>query len=111
MNTGIVTIVRPANSSNTCRDALRRASRRDEPLDDHPGLTAPATDEEAAAVLTAVLGLPEKQRSAVYLYYYEGYSCEEIGRLLGRPASTVRNQLHEARKKLKKTLGGDFNEG
>ncbi|NLZ70751.1 MAG: helix-turn-helix domain-containing protein, partial [Clostridiaceae bacterium] len=40
-------------------------------------------------------------RIAIYLYYYEGYNTREIAALLRRPASTIRNYLHEARRLLR----------
>ena len=39
--------------------------------------------------------------------YYEGYQTDEIAAMLDRPPSTVRNQLRNARAKLKLTLGGE----
>ena len=96
-------------ASNTCKDALRHASRREEPLDLHMELPAPAdADPAAGGVLDAVLALPLKYRVPVYLYYYEGYSGAEIAAMLHKPASTIRNLLREARQNLKKQLGGDF---
>ncbi|MGI5929791.1 MAG: RNA polymerase sigma factor [Pseudoflavonifractor sp.] len=59
-------------ASNTCKDALRRASRRDEPLELQRDLLAPASADPAGnTVLDAVLALPLKYRAPVYLYYYE----------------------------------------
>jgi RNA polymerase sigma-70 factor (ECF subfamily) len=55
------------------------------------------------------MSLPDKYKSVVYLYYYEGYDSVEISRILGKPQSTIRNYLHEARGVLRKKLGGDFN--
>ena len=94
-------------ASNLCKDALKRAWRRDEPLEDHLELAAPAQD---SPVLEAVLALPERYKAAVYLYYYEGYSVKEIASLLGRSQATVRTRLARARKQLKQMLGGEWNE-
>lgn len=94
-------------ASNLCRDALKRAWRRDEPLEDHLELAAPGRD---AQVLEAVLALPERYKTAVYLYYYEGYSLKEIASILGCPQATVRTRLARARKQLKQMLGGDLDE-
>lgn len=60
------------------------------------------------AVLEAVLSLPERCKTVVYLYYYEGYRTEEIARMLRRPGSTVRSQLSEGRRFLRERLGQDF---
>ena len=67
-------------------------------------------DDEATELWAAVSRLPEKARTAVHLYYAEGYSAEEIGRLMHIPAATVRTRLRRARKRLKDLLGGDDHE-
>lgn len=48
-----------------------------------------------------VMELPAKYRVPLYLYYYEGYSVNEIGELLELKASTVQTRLARARAKLK----------
>lgn len=96
-------------ATNTCKDMLRRASRQDEALESHENrLTAPSADPAGVDVLSAVQSLPAKYRAPVYLYYYEGYSGKEIAAFLKKPASTIRNYLHEARIQLRQQLGGDF---
>ena len=55
----------------------------------------------------AVDRLAEKLRTAVHLYYAEGYATEEIAALLGVPPATVRTRLRRARLKLKDLLGGN----
>ena len=66
--------------------------------------------EEYRRLLQAVLALPERYKTAVYLYYYEGYSLKEIASILGCPQATVRTRLARARKQLKQMLGGDLDE-
>ena len=56
------------------------------------------------AVLTAVMKLPTKYRTAVYLYYYEDYSTIQIARILKRKESTIRTQLFRGRQQLKDSL-------
>lgn len=53
------------------------------------------------------MALPVKYKEVVWLHYYEGYQTDEIAAMLCRPPSTVRNQLRDARAKLKLTLGGE----
>ena len=74
-----------------------------------PTAAAPAAFE-IDETLQKVLGLPEKIKAAVYLYYYEGYSTEEIAKILVRNPSTVRSDLRRGREKLKTILqeGYDF---
>ena len=66
----------------------------------------PASEEpeDYSDVLEAVLELPEKYKDVVWLFYYDGYQTDEIASMLERPASTIRNQLRDARAMLKKTL-------
>lgn len=96
-------------SVNACRDLLKSIfHRRTVPLDDlwnEPEALAP----EHREVLEAVLALPQKYRSAVYLHYYEGYTAPEIGRILDKNVNTVYTLLTRARTMLRETLGGDGN--
>ena len=96
-------------ASNVCKNVLRSWWRRGESLEDHENLCGEGIPD-ADDVLGAVLGLPDKYKTAVYLYYYEGYDSVEISQILGRPQSTIRNYLHEARGVLRSKLGGDFDE-
>ena len=53
--------------------------------------------------------ISEDMRTAVHLYYYEGYSSEEIAQIMGVNPSTVRSRLERARKQLKTLLEGKKN--
>ena len=55
--------------------------------------------------------LPRKYRVVLHLYYYEGYTTEEIAGLLHRRPATVRSQLDRGRKLLKQRLLEDGNDG
>jgi RNA polymerase sigma factor (sigma-70 family) len=70
--------------------------------------TAPAEDEEGVvdrvAILDAVGGLPARQRRAVYLRYWGGFSTDEIAQELRIPAGTVRSDLTRAAARLKSVL-------
>ncbi len=94
-------------AANVCKNELKALRRKAENIDDHYGLCG-AGDVETDCVLRAVLALPEKYKTVIYLYYYEGYTCPEIARMLKKPGSTVRSHLHEARVLLKERLGEDF---
>lgn len=60
--------------------------------------------EDLSFVWEAVKALPEKQREAVHLFYYEGYATAEIGKMLGRREATVRSDLRRGRARLKEVL-------
>ncbi len=59
---------------------------------------------EEGEVMAAVAALPTKYRLPLYLYYFEGYSVDEIGRILGRNSSTVQTHLARARDQLRTIL-------
>jgi RNA polymerase sigma-70 factor (ECF subfamily) len=52
----------------------------------------------------AMAKLAPKYRVVLHLYYYEGLTAEEIGKVQGLPAGTVRMQLSRARAMLKELL-------
>lgn len=96
-------------SSNTCKDMLRHPWRRTVGMDacDFASSAENPTDND---VYTAIMELPSKYKTVVYLYYYEGYKTQEIAGILHKPSSTIRNYLTEARRHLKQILGGTYNE-
>lgn len=64
--------------------------------------------EERHDIYYAVLELPLKYRTIIYLYYYEGYKINEISKVLKIKENTVKSQLTRAREKLKSNLKGGF---
>ncbi len=92
-------------TANGCKSRLRARKR-------HPMTqlldTYPAPDGESREVLEAVLALPANQRAAVHLHYYEGYTTDEIARILGQRPGTVRSHLSRARETLRRTLKGEL---
>lgn len=91
-------------ASNLCKDALRRAWRKHTSIDDLPEI--PQDGPEWNPVLEAILALPADQKTAVYMYYYEGYSSAEIAKAMRCRQGTIRSRLSRARQALKKDLGG-----
>lgn len=84
----------------------RRATRwyrRAVPLEDLPETEAFDRSEERE-LFRQVMGLPEKYRVTVYLFYYEGYTAREIASAMGTRESTVQTRLARARELLKKQL-------
>ena len=60
--------------------------------------------------LPIVMNMPSKYRNVLYLYYYEGYSTNEIASILKENHNTIKSRLIRGRKLLKKKLGDDFYE-
>ena len=96
---------------NACKDLVKSFFRRNTVSLEEAVPLADETAPEHREVLEAVLSLPEKYRDAIYLYYYEGCSAAEIGKLLGKNVNTVYTLLSRARGLLRDALGGEENEG
>lgn len=89
---------------NCLKSHWRTAWRRhDVPLDERIPFPAP----EERALDEALRQLAPKYRAAVHLFYYEGYSAEEIARMTGEKPSTIRTRLTRARAQLRDLLKGE----
>jgi RNA polymerase sigma-70 factor (ECF subfamily) len=106
--------------TNTCLDEQRRQARRpqlfslDKPLNTEDGqlmLTLPAeasdpldtalSQETEAEIKTLLSMLPASQRIVLVLRDMEGYSYEEIARILNLNGGTVKSRLNRARARLR----------
>jgi RNA polymerase sigma-70 factor (ECF subfamily) len=96
-------------ATNTCKNSVKHWFRKRVDLSDYDNLLS-TENIEIDDTFEVVMSLPDKYKAVVYLYYYEGYNSVEIAKILGKPQSTIRNHLHEARGVLRERLGGDFNE-
>ena len=85
---------------NECKRAFLSPWKRTEPIEDYAEQLAFKTPEHSE-LFHAVMALPQKYRVPLFLYYYEGYSCEEISQFLGIPNATVRTRLRRGREQLK----------
>ena len=90
-------------TANACKDLLKSPWRKRKCSLDSC-MEIPAPDEADGSVLEAVNQLPASYRTVIYLFYYEGYKAEEIGRILGIPKATVHTRLARGREKLKPFL-------
>lgn len=92
---------------NAGRNLLRSAwHRKRSDIDISQLPAAENADEQDSQVLAAVLSLPERYRTAIYLHYYENYSIREIAQITGRTEAAVGQHLSRGRAKLRRKLGG-----
>ena len=61
--------------------------------------------DERRHILSALEQIPELQRKALYLSYYEGYSQSEIAEMLGEPLGTIKTRMRKGMMKLVAILG------
>ncbi len=77
--------------------------RNKQPLEDYIE-TLTFETEGAGELFETVLGLPEKYRIVIHLFYYEEYSVQEIAKVLKLSESNVKVRLSRGRKLLKDAL-------
>ena len=84
-----------------CKDRLRFLKR-------HASEKLPEdilyTSGSILEITDAVMSLSVKERTVIYLYYYEGYSTAEIAKIQKISRSAVTSRLERARKHLKNRL-------
>lgn len=91
-------------------DYLRNKQRKHElPLfidESAPDMTVelPVQAAEKRELYEKVLALDAKYRTAVLLYYWQGYSYQDIAIHMGVPIGTVRSYLSRAKSQLKEVL-------
>ena len=93
---------------NECRDQLKHWWRRCR--EDASALDTLTWEQSGdGALWELILQLPEREKTALYLYCCQGYSTGETAELMGGKPSTVRSWLCRARRKLKDLLeeGGE----
>jgi len=91
---------------NLCKDFLKSSwFKKTTALDEN----IPSPDENNE-VLDAVMHLPVKFRNVIYLHYYEDMTVAQIAGILQKKENTVSSWLHRARKLLKESLTGGFDD-
>jgi RNA polymerase sigma-70 factor (ECF subfamily) len=102
--------------SNLCVDRMRAGRRvtvveevpeRAEPATQHSDLEARDTSQRVDAALKA---LPDRQRTALTLFHYEGLSQIEVGQIMGISDEAVESLLARARRSLKTALRDELRE-
>ncbi len=88
---------------NECYSIHRRAKweRPSEHLPEPPPMPGPDADPEVFRIL---FSLNEKLRLPMVLHYVEGYSVDEVARIMRIPTGTVKSRLARAREKMHKEM-------
>lgn len=83
------------NESNNIFKSAYYKNRAD--LDENLNVSS----SESVGVLNEIFKLDKKDRTIIYLYYYEGYKIVEICEILKMSESSIKTRLFRARNKLK----------
>lgn len=95
---------------NLCRDRMRR--RRETAMAEPPEQSDPTpladhcmeADERAAAISAAVAALPERQREAIVLQYYQGLTNIAAAEVMGVSVEAIEALLARGRRTLRAKL-------
>jgi len=92
-------------TSNKCKDYLKSSwKKRVTSMPENLGYLP----KEESTLISYVCELDEKYRIPIHLYYFEGYSVEEIASITGNKSATVATWLSRGRALLKTMIGDDF---
>lgn len=85
-------------------DAGREISIHSSFVESTTGADLAVRSQESGAVRSALSELPEAQRVALELAYFEGFSQSEIAAKLGEPLGTIKTRMQLGMKKLRERL-------
>ena len=101
-------------TTNLCIDRIR-SSRRTDVTDEVPDSPVPATQltdlaegDMAQRVHSALMQLPDRQRQALSLFHYEGFSQIEVAGIMGVSDEAVESLLSRARRTLRGALKDEW---
>lgn len=92
---------------NMCKDTLKSFFRKKVSSIEEMAVEPFHLEKEDKEILKQVLKLPSKYRSVIYLFYYEGYKADEIGKIMGKNRNTIYTWLSRGKEQLKDILGGE----
>ena len=88
---------------NECKKFWRSPWRKVEDMEAYAN-TLPFENQRDSDLFCTIMGMEQKYRTVIMLYYYEGYSIAEIAQLLHVPAGTIGTRLSRARNILRNQL-------
>ncbi|HEX8422133.1 MAG TPA: sigma-70 family RNA polymerase sigma factor [Pyrinomonadaceae bacterium] len=113
--TWMVTLAR-SRAIDRLRSLQSRQRADDSALRDAPEAVGDASDdvyhaEQREIVRGALAEIPEEQRRALLLAYFEGLTQSEIATRLGQPLGTVKTRMRSGMSKLRELLGERMGRG
>lgn len=88
-------------ATNTCKNSVKHWFRKNINIDYIDEVSENIKDD---TTISLILSLPDKYKSVIYMYYYEGFSTKEIANILNMKEATVRSNLSRGRTLLKNVI-------
>lgn len=92
--------------TNSSKDYLKSSRHGNMPLNEEILADKNGEEDRNIDIRSKIIGLEEKYKTVVYLFYYEDYSVKEIAACLKLTQSAVKMRLKRAREILKTELEG-----
>ena len=90
-------------TANSCKNLLKSHWYRFSlPIESAENI--PAEQADGDYLLSVIMKLGRKNRTVLYMHYFEGYSVKEIASLTGMTETAVTSQLYRGRNRLKQLL-------
>jgi RNA polymerase sigma-70 factor (ECF subfamily) len=86
------------------KDAARDNSIRSAAVDGMAAVDSAVASQEQRAVRAALAGIPEAQRQALELAYFDGLSQSEIAERLATPLGTIKTRMQLGMRKMREVL-------
>jgi RNA polymerase sigma-70 factor (ECF subfamily) len=96
-------------ASNICKNQLRSWWNNRTDIDEYMEFPDNNMDSRRREIMEILFSMPEKYKTPVYMFYYEGYTVEEIAGILNTKENTVKTLLSRGRQILKKEIRSDLN--
>lgn len=93
-------------ASNNCKDMLRMRKKQSHLSDENPNCVT--CDIEFDYVTEILMGIPEKFRLVLILYYVEDYRIKDIAQIIGKTPSAVKMRLQKGRKLFEEEYRKEF---
>ena len=92
---------------NACHD-LRKSSFFKKTVELTEAADKEMPEANNSGIMEEIKRLPVNYRTAIYLFYFEGYSTEEIADIMGKRKTAASKYLSRGRKILKDTLSDEY---
>ena len=97
---------------NLAMDHLKRSGKPEIPLDSCPEITSEEDalefsyiqQEDKRIVHSVMKKLKQEYRQVLWLIYFEGFTCAEAGKIMGKSAHNTETLVYRARRALKSKL-------
>lgn len=62
---------------------------------------------QATSVRTALMSLPDEQRTPIAMAFFDGYSYRDVAEILGVPEGTIKSRIRTGMRRLQMALGAE----